>query len=111
MFSDITGVPPPIPLSRMTDAIQLVSTRSSLVGPHSVPIWLPPPSRRYVEVHYLPDIRDPDHYPAAYSPWGIGPGYVHAPSEIVGDYADPIDNWQIKFVHPFRSTGGGSDDG
>jgi hypothetical protein len=109
--SDINGVPPPVALSKMADAIKLVSSRSSLVGPHSVAIWLPPPTRRYAEVHYIPGTRDPDQFPVAYSPWVIGPGYVHAPSEIVGDYSDQIGNWQVKFVHPFRSTGGGSVDG
>jgi len=111
LSSDIYGVPPPVALSRMADTIQLVSSRSSLVGPHSVAIWLPPPTRRYAEVHYIPGTRAPDQFPVAYSPWVVGPGYVHAPSEIVGDYSDQIGNWKIKFVHPFRSTGGGSVDG
>jgi len=111
LLSDVFGVPPPVALSRMADAIQFVSSRSSLVGPHSVAIWLPPPTRRYAEVHYIPGTRDPEQIPVAYSPWVIGPGYVHAPSEITGDYSDQIGNLQIKFVHPFRSTGGGSVDG
>ena len=94
-------------IAAMASSIKELSSGSSLVGPHSVAIHLPRPTTHKASIHYLPGEDDPAQYPIAYSPWVIGPGYVHAPSKIQGDYRDQIGHWCIEFKHPFRKPKGG----
>lgn len=107
LANDIRSTPPTASIEKMAASIQEVSKRSSLVGSHSVGILILPPLRRYARIHYIPGISNPNEMPIAYSPWVIGPGYVHAPSQIVGDYSDHIGTWSIEFEHPFKALRGG----
>jgi len=78
-------------------AIGEASAQSSLVGPNCMSTLLPPPYARMARIRYigarayarLVATSDPANervLPAAFSPWVIGPGVIHAPSILSGTF-------------------------
>jgi hypothetical protein len=79
----------------LVKTIRRVAKRSPYVGPDCLSILIPPPSVGWARVRYLPlsatsvTIRDSSgrvrqSLPAAFSPWIVSRGLLHAPSVLIG---------------------------
>jgi hypothetical protein len=77
----------------LASTIRRVSTRLSVVGPHCMSIFLPPPTQDSVRIRFLPLTVHSvaTHYseqteilPVAYSPWIIGHRLVVSPAIMAG---------------------------
>lgn len=95
----------------LAKAIHEASLRTPLIGPNCMSILLPPPHLRQARIRYigapafaqLISASDPARrltFPAAFSPWVIGPGLIHAPSIISGGFTDNVGGFEVRLEAP-----------
>jgi hypothetical protein len=102
----------------MVEAIRRVSERLPCVGSNCMSILIPPPTLGWVRIRYIPvspaSLAIQSRYdgtvravaPAAFSPWVVSSGLVHAPSALTGQMTLQVDNFNIYLEAP--EPGGGS---